>query len=161
MVQHVKKLDPKLSIEIFGNPANPVVLEDSIIQIHQSWTDQRVPSSCSKARGRIRKSKTARIDVVDFVRVGCRVAGTTEYSIWESKCCLEPIQSDRVSGYSGGERKARAGLKQSIHLPTARDPSDETGFAFRFGQLPNVVNRRDMSSVKIRQAAIELQVEKR
>src|SRR5712672_2362072 len=98
---------------------------------------------------------------MDVMRIGSRVAGAAKYSIWESKCCVEPIQPDRVSGDSGRKRKTRTGLKQSIHLPSAGYPSEETRFILRFGQLPDVVDRRNMPHVEIGQAAIEPQVKER
>ena len=65
---------------------------------------------------------------MDVVSVDRCVARAAKYSIWESKCCLEAIQPDRVSGNGGRERETRTGLKQSIRLPSAGDPSEQTGW---------------------------------
>jgi len=78
VIQNVEKLRPKLDIEAVRDPFDVVVLEQGEIEVHQSGSDECVPTQVPAERNGIGDREALRLDVANGIpRIHRRTATWT------------------------------------------------------------------------------------
>ncbi len=155
MIKNVEKLGAKLNIEAIRDPLDVVVLEQGEIEVHQSGSDECVPSEVAAQGNGIGNCKALRLDVADGIpRIHQRTATRPGNQVRKIDVWVGAFHSERISSKTRSKRHARAGLEDSPYLPSSQRPTGDSGRPLRRADFPCVVNLEVLRDVEVRKSAI-------